>query len=55
MLRLSGWAHDAWGTNGMLFTEAAVGVGALMLFFGVAARIRGIVDPAGSTRDEASR
>jgi predicted MFS family arabinose efflux permease len=55
MLRLSGWAHDAWGTNGMLFTEAVVGVGALVLFFGVAARIRGIVVPAASARDGALR
>jgi hypothetical protein len=39
----------------MLFTEAAVGVGALVLFFGVAARIRGIVVPAASARDGALR
>jgi predicted MFS family arabinose efflux permease len=45
MLRLSGWAHDAWGTNGMLFTEAGLGVAALLLFFGVARRIPGIARP----------
>ena len=42
VLRLSRWAHDHWGTNGMLFTEAGLGVLALLLFFGVARRIPGI-------------
>jgi MFS family permease len=46
MLRLSGWAHDRWGTNGMLFTEAAVGVGALLLFFAVVRRIPGVAREA---------
>ena len=46
VLRLSGWAHDAWGTNGMLYTEAALGVAALLLFAGVARRIPGIARPA---------
>jgi predicted MFS family arabinose efflux permease len=45
MLRLSGWAHDHWGTNGMLLTEAAVGAAALVLFFGVVRRIPGIARP----------
>jgi MFS family permease len=45
MLRLSGWAHDRWGTNGMLFTEAAMGVAALVLFFGVVRSIPGIARP----------
>lgn len=24
MLRVDGWTHDAWGANGMLYTEALV-------------------------------
>jgi MFS transporter, PAT family, beta-lactamase induction signal transducer AmpG len=43
MLRVDGWAHDAWGTNGMLFTEALVGVVALAIFVAVVSRIRGNV------------
>ncbi len=41
MLRVAGWAHDAWSTNGMLFTEALTGVAALALFAVLARRIRG--------------
>lgn len=41
MLRVDGWAHDARGTNGMLFTEAAVGVAALVVFAWLAGRVRG--------------
>ncbi len=41
MLRVNGWAHDAWRTNGMLFTEAAVGVAALLVFVLLARRVRG--------------
>ncbi|HEY3384215.1 MAG TPA: MFS transporter [Vicinamibacterales bacterium] len=41
MLRLVGWAHDAWSTNGMLMTEALVGVAALVLFVLLAGRVRG--------------
>ena len=41
MLRLDGWAHDARGTNGMLFTEAGVGVAALIVFALLAGRVRG--------------
>jgi len=41
MLRGVGWAHDAWSTNGMLYTEALAGVAALALFVVVARRVRG--------------
>jgi PAT family beta-lactamase induction signal transducer AmpG len=41
MLRLVGWAHDAWSTNGMLFTEALAGIAALLLFVALARRTRG--------------
>jgi MFS family permease len=41
MLRVNGWAHDAWRTNGMLYTEAAVGVAALVVFALLAGRVRG--------------
>jgi MFS family permease len=41
MLRVAGWAHDAWSTNGMLFTEALTGVGALALFVVFARRVGG--------------
>ncbi len=41
MLRVDGWSHDAWGVNGMLFTEALVGVVALAVFVAVASRVRG--------------
>ena len=41
MLRVNGWAHDAWRTNGMLYTEAGVGVAALIVFGLLAGRVRG--------------
>jgi MFS family permease len=41
MLRVDGWAHDAWRTNGMLFTEAGVGAAALLVFALLAGRVRG--------------
>ncbi len=41
MLRVAGWAHDAWSTNGMLFTEALTGVAALLLFAFLARHVRG--------------
>jgi MFS family permease len=41
MLRVNGWAHDAWRTNGMLYTEAGVGVAALIVFAVLAGRVRG--------------
>ncbi len=41
MLRVDGWAHDAWHTNGMLYTEALVGVAAILLFVWLAGRIPG--------------
>jgi PAT family beta-lactamase induction signal transducer AmpG len=40
MLRGDGWAHDAWGVNGMLYTEAAVGVVALAVFAALAPAVR---------------
>jgi MFS family permease len=43
VLRANGWAHDHWGTNGMLYTEALLGVGALVVFALVAGRMRGAV------------
>ena len=45
MLRVNGWAHDAWRTNGMLFTEAGVGVAALIVFALLAGRVRGTETP----------
>jgi MFS transporter, PAT family, beta-lactamase induction signal transducer AmpG len=41
MLRVDGWAHDAWRSTGMLYTEALVGVAALLLFIVLAKRVRG--------------
>ena len=41
MLRVDGWAHDAWRTNGMLLTEAGVGAIALLVFALLASRVRG--------------
>ena len=41
MLRADGWAHDAWHTNGMLYTEALAGVAALILFAWLVGKIRG--------------
>ena len=45
MLRVNGWAHDAWKTNGMLYTEALVGVAALIVFVVLAGRVRGTETP----------
>jgi hypothetical protein len=41
MLRVVGWAHDAWSTNGMLYTEALTGVAALVLFVWLVRYVRG--------------
>jgi len=41
MLRVAGWAHDAWASTGMLYTEAALGVAALAVFGLVAGKVRG--------------
>jgi MFS family permease len=41
LLRGVGAAHDAWGTNGMLYTEAAVGAAAIAVFVALAGRVRG--------------
>ena len=43
VLRANGWAHDHWGTNPMLYTEALLGVGALIVFAFAAGRMRGAV------------
>ena len=43
VLRANGWAHDRWGTSGMLYTEALLGVGALVVFALAAGRMRGAV------------
>jgi MFS family permease len=42
MLRVAGWSHDAWSTNGMLFTEALTGTAALAIFAFLMRRVRGI-------------
>lgn len=41
MLRVDGFAHDRWATNGMLVVETAVGVASIALFMALSARIRG--------------
>ena len=41
MLRVDGFAHDRWATNGMLLVETAVGVVSIGVFIALAARIRG--------------
>lgn len=43
VLRANGWAHDRWGSSGMLYTEALLGVGALIVFALAAGRMRGAV------------
>jgi MFS family permease len=35
MTVVDGWSHDRWGSNGMLFTEAAMGVLGVCVFFAV--------------------
>lgn len=45
MLRVAGWSHDVWSTNGMLFTEAFTGAAALALFAVLVRRVRGIERP----------
>ncbi len=41
MLRVDGWAHDAWGSSGMLWTEALVGAAALVAFASLSGRVPG--------------
>ncbi len=41
MLRVAGWAHDAWSTSAMLYSEALIGAAALVLFVIIARRVRG--------------
>jgi MFS family permease len=45
MLRVVGWSHDVWSTNGMLLVEAFTGVAALALFAVLVRRVRGIERP----------
>lgn len=45
MLRVDGWAHDVWRSNGMLYTEALFGLGALVLFVAIARQVRGMELP----------
>ncbi len=48
MLRAVGWAHDRWSTSVMLYTEALVGVAALVIFVLVSRHVRGTaIAPAG--------
>ncbi|HNV77752.1 MAG TPA: hypothetical protein PKH96_23930, partial [Gemmatimonadaceae bacterium] len=41
MLRVDGWAHDRWATNGMLLVEFGIGAACLLLFVVMERRIRG--------------
>jgi MFS transporter, PAT family, beta-lactamase induction signal transducer AmpG len=41
MLRVAGWAHDRWSTNGMLLSEVLAGAGALVFFVVLVRRIPG--------------
>jgi MFS transporter, PAT family, beta-lactamase induction signal transducer AmpG len=41
VLRVAGWAHDAWASSGMLYTEAALGAAALVVFTLVSGKVRG--------------
>ena len=43
VLRADGWAHDRWGSSGMLYTEAILGVAALLVFALASSRMRGAV------------
>jgi MFS family permease len=46
VLRVAGWAHDAWASTGMLYTEALLGVAALAIFALVAGKVRGTLPSA---------
>ena len=48
MLRVVGWAHDAFSTNGMLLTEASIGAAALVVFAVLNRRVPGAAFPAPS-------
>jgi hypothetical protein len=52
VLRVAGWAHDAWASGGMLYTEALLGVAALAIFALVAGKVRGTL-PSVAARGEA--
>jgi hypothetical protein len=41
MTRIDGWSHDRWGPSGMLYTEAAFGAVALVVFLAIMAAVRG--------------
>lgn len=56
MLRVDGWAHDAWGSTGMLYTEALTGAAALVVFALLVGRVRGVelVDGRAETGERAA-
>ena len=39
MTALEGWAHAQWGTNGLLYTEAALGIASVLVFCAATALI----------------
>ena len=45
VLRAVGWVHDRWTTSAMLYTEALVGVAALVVFVVLARHVRGTALP----------
>ena len=50
MLRVVGWAHDRWSTSAMLYTEAGIGVVALVLFVLISRHVRGTdIEATGDT------
>lgn len=40
MIMIDGWAHTRWGAGGMLFTEAIIGVAAILVFYAIARGVR---------------
>jgi hypothetical protein len=46
MTLVDGWARTRWGTGAMLYTEALIGVAAIVLFIAVAACLRPTRSPA---------
>jgi hypothetical protein len=55
MLRLVGWAHDAWSTKAMLLTEASVGAVALLAFAMLVRRVPGSTGAVACVRRDSSR
>jgi len=41
-----GWAHDRWGSNGLLYTDAVLGVVGVLVFISVAFMVRMLASPA---------